>query len=178
MIQMEIRGVLQGEMTQETPVVAHVTAKLFGEGAVEATVAYPLLSKTLDFSVEASLGPMNMPTFNQFASNVAGVEIKKGRLDSLWFRTESRGGRAGGRVHMRYRDLDFRIFDKKSGKEMPWHTVAGFLGNLVVRSNNPGKPDQAPRDGKIGYTCGKNDIVFFEYLVGALASALKGIVIG
>lgn len=166
------------KMTHETPAVAHVTAKLFGEGAVEATVAYPLLSKTLDFSVEASLGPMNMPTFNQFASNVAGVEIKKGRLDSLWFRTESRGGRAGGRVHMRYRDLDFRIFDKKSGKEMPWHTVAGFLGNLVVRSNNPGKPGQAPRDGKIGYTCGKNDIVFFEYLVGALASALKGIVIG
>lgn len=165
-------------MTSETPVVVDVTGKLFGEGSVQARLAYPLLSPTLDFSIEASVGPMNMSTFNTFARNVVGVEVKKGRLDSLHFAKESTRGQASGRIYMRYRDLDFRIFNRNTGKEMPWHTVAGFLGNLIVRSNNPGKPGDKPREGTIKYTCADKDIVFFEYLVGALGSGLKGIVIG
>ena len=165
-------------MTQETPVVVDVTGKLFGEGSVQARLAYPLLSPTLDFTLEASVGPMDMTAFNTFARNVVGVEVKKGRLDSLYMSKESKQGQASGRLYMRYRDLDFRIFDRNSGKEMPWHTVAGFLGNLVVRSNNPDKPGDEPREGTIKYTCGDKDIVFFEFLVGALGSGMKGIVIG
>ena len=166
------------KMTHETPVVVDVTGKLFGEGNVQARLAYPLLSPTLDFSLEASVGPMNMSTFNTFARNVVGVEVKKGRLDSLYLSKVSRRGQASGRIYMRYRDFDFRIFNRNTGKEMPWHTVAGFFGNLVVRSTNPGKPGDKPREGTIKYTCGDNDIVFFEFLVGALGSGMKGIVIG
>jgi hypothetical protein len=166
------------KMTHETPVVVDVTGKLFGEGNVQARLAYPLLSPTLDFSLEASVGPMNMSTFNTFARNVVGVEVKKGRLDSLYMSKVSRRGQASGRIYMRYRDFDFRIFNRNTGKEMPWHTVAGFFGNLVVKSNNPGKPGDKPREGTIKYTCADKDIVFFEYLVGALASGMKGIVIG
>jgi hypothetical protein len=165
-------------MTRETPVVVDVTGKLFGEGNVQARLAYPLLSPTLDFTLEASVGAMNMSTFNTFAMNVVGVEVRKGRLDSLYMRKESRRGQASGRIYMRYRDFDFRIFDRNSGKAMPWHSVAGFFGNLVVRSNNPGKPGDKPREGTIKYTCAEKDIVFFEFLVGALASGMKGIVIG
>ena len=165
-------------MTRETPVVVDVTGKLFGEGNVHARLAYPLLSPTLDFTLEASVGPMNMTTFNTFARNVVGVEVKKGRLDSLYLNKVSRRGQASGRLFMRYRDFDFRIFDRNSGKEMPWHSVAGFFGNLVVRSNNPGKPGDKPREGTIKYTCADKDIVFFEFLVGALASGMKGVVIG
>jgi hypothetical protein len=166
------------KMTHETPVVVDVTGKLFGEGNVQARLAYPLLSPTLDFSLEASVGPMNMSTFNQFARNVVGLEVKKGRLDSLHLSKVSRRGQASGRIYMKYRDLNFRIFDRNTGKEMPWHSIAGFLGNLVVRSNNPGKPGDKPREGTIKYTCGDKDIVFFEFLVGALGSGMKGIVIG
>lgn len=166
------------KMTLETPVVADVSGKLFGEGNVQARLAYPLLSSTLDFSLEASVGPMNMTTFNTFARNVVGLEVKKGRLDSLYMSKVSRRGQASGRIYMRYRDFDFRIFNRNTGKEMPWHTVAGFFGNLVVKSNNPGKPGDKPREGRIKYTCAEKDIVFFEFLVGALGSGMKGIVIG
>jgi hypothetical protein len=168
----------RGRMTAETPAVADVRGKLFGEGEVHARLAYPLLSETLDYRIEASVGPMEMSVFNRFARNVVGVEVRKGRLDSLYFSKVTRQGRGSGRLHMQYRDLDFRIFDRNTGKAMPWHAVAGFLGNLVVRSNNPGKPGDEPRQGKIEYTCGENDIVFFEYLVHALGSGLKGVVIG
>ena len=95
-------------MTPETPAVADVTAKLFGEGDLTARVEYPLLSKTLDFRIEASLGPMNLPTANRFATNVTGV---------------------------------------------------------------------APREGRIDYACGDNDIAFFELFVHALTNGLKRIVI-
>lgn len=165
-------------MTQETPVVADVVGELFGEASVRARLAYPLLSPTLDYSLEASAGPMEMSTFNRFSRNVVGVEVRKGRLDSLQLSYASRRGQATGRLFMTYRDLDFRIFDRNTGKEMPWHSVAGFFGNLIVRSNNPGKPGDKPREGAIKYTCGEDDIVFFEFLVGALGSGMKGIVIG
>jgi hypothetical protein len=109
-------------MTHETPVVVDVTGKLFGEGNVQARLAYPLLSPTLDFTLEASVGPMDMTAFNTFARNVVGVEVTKGRLDSLHLSKVSRRGQASGRIDMRYRDFSFRIFDRNSGKEMPWHS--------------------------------------------------------
>jgi hypothetical protein len=165
-------------MTHETPAVASVTAKLFGEAPMQATLAYPLLSPTLDFRVEASAGSMDMVTANRFGANVAGVEVEQGQLDSLWLGAEVEDGRAEGRVLMRYQDLDFRLIDKNSGKEMAWHAVAGFAANLVVRSNNPGRPDDAPREGRIEYSCGDKDIVFFEFFVHFLANGLKRIVIG
>jgi hypothetical protein len=165
-------------MTHETPAVASVTAKLFGEAPMQATLAYPLLSPTLDFRVEASVGSMDMVTANRFGANVAGVEVEQGQLDSLWLGAEVEDGRAEGRVLMRYQDLDFRLVDKNSGKEMAWHAVAGFAANLVVRSNNPGRPDDAPREGRIEYSCGDKDIVFFEFFVQFLANGLKRIVIG
>jgi hypothetical protein len=101
-------------MTPATPAVVNMTARLFGEGDMEATVRYPLLSPTLDFDVEASAGPMSLTTANRFASNVAGVEVTNGDLDSLWVGLESRDGKATGRVHMRYRDLSFRMFDRNT----------------------------------------------------------------
>jgi hypothetical protein len=164
-------------MTHETPAVASVRAKLFGEAPMQATLAYPLLSPTLDFSVEASAGPMDMVTANRFAANVAGVEVEKGQLDSLWLRTKVQDGQADGVAVMLYRDLDFRLINKNTGKEMAWHAVAGFAANLVLRSNNPGNPDDTPREGKIEYTCGDKDMVFFEFFVHFLANGLKRIVI-
>jgi hypothetical protein len=165
-------------MTHETPAVASVTAMLFGEAPMQATLAYPLLSPTLDLQVEASAGSMDLVTANRFATNVVGVEVEEGQLDSVWIRTEVQGGQAEGLVHMRYRDLDFRLVDKNSGKEMAWHAVAGFAANLVVRSNNPRRPDDTPREGRIDYACGDKDIVFFEFFVHFLANGLKHIVIG
>jgi hypothetical protein len=40
-----------------------------------------------------------------------------------------------------------------------------------------GKPQDEPRDGRIEYTCGDNDMVFFEFLIHALTSGLKRIVL-
>ena len=164
-------------MTRQTPAVANVTAKLFGKGNMTATLSYPLLSKSLDFGVEASLGPMDLVTVNRFATNVAGVDVTKGRLDSLWIGTETRNGKAQGRLHMRYRDLDFRVIDRNTGEQKAKHSVLGFVGNLATRSNNPGKPGGKPRDGKIDYTCGKDDIAFFEFFVHSLANGLKHVVV-
>jgi hypothetical protein len=164
-------------MTPATPAVVHMTARLFGEGDMEATVRYPLLSPTLDFDVEASAGPMSLTTANRFASNVAGVEVTKGDLDSLWVGLESRDGKATGRVHMRYRDLSFRMFDRNTGNEKVWHSVLGFAGRVATRGSNPGKPEDEPRDGKIDYTCGDDHIVFFEFFVGSLVNGVKRIVL-
>jgi hypothetical protein len=164
-------------MTAATPAVVNATARLFGEGQVAATVRYPLLSPAVDFEVEAAVGPMSLLPANGFATNVTGVEIKRGQLDTLWVGLESRDGNATGRVHMRYRDLNFRLVDRNSGKEMAWHSVLGFAGNIAVRSNNPGKPQDQPREGKIEYSCGETDMVFFEFLVHSLATGLKDMVL-
>lgn len=164
-------------MTPATPAVVSLSAKLFGEGDISATVRYPLLSPTLDFDIEASAGPMPLATVSRFSTNVAGVEINGGELDTLWVGLESRDGQATGRVHMRYRDLDFRVLDRNTGKEKVWHSVLGFAGNVATRASNPGKPEDEPRDGKIDYSCGDKHIVFFEFFVGSLVNGLKRIVL-
>jgi hypothetical protein len=164
-------------MTAATPALARLGARLYGEGPVSAVVRYPLLSPTLDFDVEVALGAMPILPANRFATNVTGVEVKEGQIDSLWVEIESRDGKATGRVHMRYRDLNFRILDRNTGKEMVWHSLLGFAGNIAVRSTNPGKPQDEPREGRIEYTCGEQDMVFFEYLVHALVTGLKRVVL-
>jgi len=167
-----------GRMTYQTPAVAHVTAKLFGEGRMEATLAYPLLSPTVDFNIHGSVGPMDLATVNRFATNTAGLEVERGELDSLWVRFEVRDGHASGRIQMEYRDLDFRLIDRNTGKQSVLQSVLGFLGNAAVKSNNPSEPGRPARPGVIDYTCGEDDMVFFELFVHALASGLKMIAVG
>jgi hypothetical protein len=70
------------KMTHETPVVVDVTGKLFGEGNVQARLAYPLLSPTLDFSLEASVGPMNMSS-QQGISTGAGQRAHRHAVPGL-----------------------------------------------------------------------------------------------
>lgn len=164
-------------MTAASPAVARLNGLLFGEAPVSATVRYPLLSPALDFDVEASVGAMSLLPANRFATNVTGVEVQEGRLDSLRLELESRAGKATGRIHMRYRELKFRLMDRNTGKEMAWHSVLGFIGNVAVRSSNPGQPDGEPRDGRIEYACSDGDMVFFEFLVHAMATGLKRIVL-
>lgn len=164
-------------MTPATPAVVSMSAKLLGEADMAATIRYPLLSPSLDFDIEASAGPMNLAAVSRFSTNVAGVEIMGGELDTLWVGIESRDGRATGRVHMRYRELDFRVMDRNSGTEKVWHSVLGFAGNVATRASNPGKPGDEPRGGKIDYSCGENHIVFFEFFVGSLVNGLKRIVL-
>lgn len=164
-------------MTSESPVTLTARAKMLGQADVEATLRYPLLSKALDFDIEASAGPMELAAVNSFSRNVAGVEVEGGSLDSLWVGLESRDGTATGRVHMRYRDLDFRVFDRNTGKEDVWDSILGFAGNVATRASNPGKPEDEPTDGSIDYTCGEDHIVFFEFFVGALVDGLKEIVL-
>lgn len=164
-------------MTAATPAVAKLEGRLYGEAPVSATVRYPLLAPTLDFDVELSAGGMSLLSANRFATNVTGVEVKEGRLDSLSVELQSRAGHATGRIDMRYSDLDFRLLDRNTGKEMVWHSVLGFLGNVAVRSSNPGRPGDEPRDAGLEYTCGDQDMVFFEFLVHALVTGLKRIVL-
>lgn len=165
-------------MTMATPLVANVTARLFGAGDMEATLSYPLLSPTLDFRVEGTVGPMALTAVNGFTTSVVGVEAKKGRADGLSLTMDVRNGQATGNVVLRYQDLDIGLLSRDTGGRNVFQSVGGFLGNLVLRSNNPGKPGDTPREGRIDYTCGQNDIVFFEFFVHALATGLKRIVIG
>ena len=144
---------------------------------MQATLAYPLLSETLDFGFEVSAGPMSLTNANQFITNVAGLEVESGLLDSLWAKADVKDGEAAGLVRILYRDLDFRLVDKNSGKEMAWHSVAGWAAGLVIRSNNPKQPGDEPRSGEIDYTCGDKDVVFFEFFVHILANGLKRIVV-
>jgi len=164
-------------MTPAAPAVARVTAKLFGEAPMQAMLSYPLLSPTLDFRVEASAGPMDLVTANRFATNVTGLDINRGWLDTLWLSAEVRNGRAEGRVEMQYRDLHFRLVDKRTGRAKAWHAVAGLAAKVLIRSNNPGRSGDTPRDGRIDYRCGDQDMVFFEFLVHLLANGLKRIVL-
>lgn len=164
-------------MTVAEPAVARLEGRLYGEAPVSATVRYPLLAPTLDFDVEVSAGGMSLLPANRFATNVTGVEVKQGRLDSLSLELQSRAGHATGRIDMRYRDLNFRFLDRNTGKEMVWHSVLGFLGNVAVRSSNPGRPGEEAREANLDYSCGDQDMVFFEFLVHALVTGLKRIVL-
>ena len=140
-------------MTTATPLVVDATALLQGAGRLDVTIRIPLLSPTMDFSYQASVGPMDPTVLNDMLVPVQGAMITAGQIDSTWVEGTVTDGRAEGTLAMVYRDLAVNLVRKETEEPDVLDDIVNFVIRvLVVEKHNPSHPELPVRVAPFAYT--------------------------
>ncbi|MDF9796899.1 hypothetical protein OKW21_002162 [Catalinimonas alkaloidigena] len=115
-----------------------VSAKVMGSGDLNASFKFFNASENLDFSVNGSLGNMELTAFNQILEPVAFVHIKEGVNQEMKFNFKGDKDMATGKMEFRYNNLSVQMIDKEKGKSGLDEKLGSFIANaFVVKANNP-----------------------------------------
>lgn len=111
--------------------------KLFGKGAVTATINLPVDPQNDYFELAGTLGKMDMIAFNQIVTPLAFVEVKSGTVDHLDFVITGNSKTAKTNMTFLYSNLKINVLNPKKEDHAKRKFVSNVVNALVIKSNNP-----------------------------------------
>ncbi|HEY6172281.1 MAG TPA: hypothetical protein VIX80_08490 [Candidatus Kapabacteria bacterium] len=115
-----------------------VSGLFMGEGRVNAVVTYPLHNKTLDFDLEASIGPCSIKLLNPFLIPNERKEVTAGNIINGSLTMKVRNGVATTSVTPVYKDFSMKILSTSVHEERGIiEGIKTFVANsFILRSTN------------------------------------------
>jgi len=113
--------------------------------------------------------------FNDAFSNLAGVRIEDGVVDSLWFSADVDSGWARGKVHGIYRGLEVEMLDTWTGDRGLGDRIRTFVLDDVLLKSKNARSGSSLQSGTIDHEHEKDDM-FFKFLWHSLRSGIYSLV--
>lgn len=112
-------------------------AEFYGEGTLNASFNYELLSEPGRFNIKGSLKPMDITKANAIISKLAPLKIESGRVDKILFNFAGTRNHSKGEMWFEYSNLNIEILEVKYWDSRFTRSVASSVGNVVLRNTNP-----------------------------------------
>jgi hypothetical protein len=159
-------------MSADRPAVLNANGRIGGQGPLAIILRLPLLSRTLDFEFEGTMGPMHVPAINTMLEDLDGISIRSGEVHGVSFRGTTTAGTSRGTLSARYEDLSIAMVDKDDGDQPVGKWIQSFIANtFVVRGSNLPEEGELPNHGEIAHTREPND-PFFAFFWATLRSGI------
>jgi hypothetical protein len=117
------------------------SAKLMGEGFLNAVIQYDLENEKGNFSLNGSLGKMNLKRLDPMIEPQAKASIKSGQLNNLQFEIQGNDYDASGKLTVLYENLELELLNTEFEKDRNiFRQLGAFIANKVIlKSSNPKK---------------------------------------
>jgi hypothetical protein len=146
----ELRNVANVFADDAGPMTMDVRARLNGAGELRAGIEYDMSGSGLNMSFVGSLSRMDAGSLNEILTDLEGVRVQSGRLDTAWFEARVVNDSASGRVHLGYSALRVSFQDKDTGRRGLLDVIKTFLANAVkLKSDNPERPGVPARTASV-----------------------------
>lgn len=117
--------------------------RLMGTGYFTAKWDMPVSPDYDCFVLEGHVDKFDLRDLNNVITPLAKAEIKDGILNDLWFRTEASSREATIGMRFLYNDLGVNLLKGEDGEST--NKFMSGIANMIIRSNNPNKEGQMPR---------------------------------
>ncbi|SMB90184.1 hypothetical protein SAMN00120144_3293 [Hymenobacter roseosalivarius DSM 11622] len=134
------------------PSIGRVSGYLEDKCLVEGVFRFNLRDPQGGHSFVGSFGPVPFAILNPVSEPAAFIRFDKGRVERILCNVQFTKQGANGMVWARYSDLKVSMLKKKPGpdKKNILTRVGSLLTNaLLVRDNNPRKPNQSLEPGQV-----------------------------
>lgn len=138
-------------MTRAGPARLEASARLFGQGALRATIEVAIRPGPLQVRAHGDLGRLDLTRFNRFLLPANGMEITAGTLQAAQFRVVVAGGQASGAFGAAWDGLELRLVDPVTGRQNLGKKLKSMVAGRLVRSRQSVDPDGALRTAPIAY---------------------------
>jgi hypothetical protein len=146
----EFRNVANVFATDAAPTRVDIRARLNGAGELRAVADYDMSADKLNMTFRGSLSRMDAASFNEILTDLEGVRVLSGRIDTAWFETRVVNDSASGRVHFGYGDLRVSFQDKDTGRRGLLDVIKTFVANAMkLKSANPDRPGAPARTASV-----------------------------
>jgi hypothetical protein len=117
------------------------SAKLMGEGFLNAVIQYDLENEKGDFILKGSLGKMNLKRLDSMIEPQAKASIKSGQLNNLKFEIQGNDYDASGKLNVLYENLELELLNADFERDRNvFRQIGAFIANKVIlKSSNPKK---------------------------------------
>lgn len=115
--------------------------RLMGKGYFTATWQLPVDSLNDRFLLNAQLTDFDLTVLNQLITPLASAEVQSGQLKNMTFNTVASSRGATVDMLFLYNNLRATVLKEKEG-EITNNRLLSRLANLVLKHNNPDKPDR------------------------------------
>lgn len=154
------------------------SGKLMGQGLVKVLAQYELESEIGAFTLNGTLGPMDLKTLDPMIEPQAKASIKSGKLNSLTFDIRGNDYDGTGKLTILYEYLELALLNPKFEKDNNiFRKLGSFLANkLVIKSNNPKKNGEIV-NGTVYYIRDTHKSMFaywWKLIFSGLKSTLTG----
>lgn len=157
--------------SENRPVIIKTETRLFGIGLFKAGFEIPLNAHSFDMKYAGWVGSMPARPVNNILTNLEGMHIEGGAIDSLKFEVTVVGGEANGLLTLAYHDLEMQFVDKIDRSRNLRDRLKTFVvDKLMVDSNNPSDRDKPIRTVNASYTLAEDN--FFRFLWRPLRNGL------
>lgn len=149
-------------------------ARAIFQGAGQLLVAFelPLHGSTFAMRYHGTLSAMPADPVSPLLTNLKGIRIESGQVDSLAFDIRVIDAQADGEIRVGYHDLKMDFVDKTDrSKRFQDRLKTFFVNGLLIHDSNPAGPDDSLRVGKTAYV--RDEDPFFRFLWRALRDGLK-----
>jgi hypothetical protein len=154
------------------------SAKLMGEGSLQALIRYDLVHPDGRFTLRGTLRNQPLASLNRMIEPEAKASIKSGIVQRLDFNIAGNEYEGTGDLIVRFDDLTLELLnqDFKADNNL-WRKIGAFLANkLVVRGSNPSKNGNL-REGEVYYLRERHKSIF-NYWWHLIFSGLRSTITG
>lgn len=126
--------------------VAKASALFMNSGRLDALFTFDMPNAANgNFSVEATLGPMDGTKLNSITRGLALLNVKNLAVDKLKLHITGTNTRGRGNVLLAYHDLSFDVMKKDEAAGLKKRGLLSFVAStFVVKKSNPVKEGKAP----------------------------------
>jgi hypothetical protein len=113
------------------------SANLMGRGMLKADIVFPLGIRKDTFSVNGSLGKMQLEQLNPMTVQVASIEILKGNSEQMVFSFRANRQLSSGTLSFYYSDLKLSFVEREKDKKGILKIIISTIGNMAIYNSNP-----------------------------------------
>jgi hypothetical protein len=155
-----------------------LSAKLMGEGPLNANVKFDLENPDGRFTLKGSLGKINLTSINSMVEPEAKIGIKSGMVNRLDFNITANDYDGSGDLIFRYENLEVELLNKDFEVDQNvLRKIGAFLANkIVIKSNNPTKNGELKK-GNVYFIREKHKSMFaywWKLIFSGMKSTLTG----
>jgi hypothetical protein len=162
-------------MSEATPALLEATTRVNDAASANVQWALPLLSPRPTMTSRGQIAAFDPTTLNPMLEPLLGVRVSSGQIDGVTFEFRYSPERITGELDAFYRGLRVQIVDKKTGDRNLGRKILGFVANAIaIRSSNPARPGEAPRQGTLDMALEPTD-PFFKLIWIAIRDAMADI---
>jgi hypothetical protein len=129
----------EGRIAENSMMVIDASAKLMGQGMLNAEIKTDLKDENRKFWLRGTLRGLDVTKLNTMVAPEARASLKSGRVDRLDFNIAGNDYEGTGELIVRYRDLELELLNRDFIRdENMFRKLGSFIANkVVIKSNNP-----------------------------------------